>query len=296
MDIDTLSKLYDKYKTIINSDIPYAMFMMELLSSYEDFKNMHFKECYKYSDTSLIKSTKLRYYIQVTLKEKINELFDKKIKELESEKKEYYKLFNEINSLYKNKLPSRDLYDDEDEYECEKQKCQEIINKKIPMEKIIPVEKRKEIHDKYLENIKLNKSKLSTYSNKHCNNIFINPNSIFDPQTNNYDYIRRIISLFVTEPTEYYNISYIIDTEIEEKINLLKYIKNPILGLIDRIKTKESYSYLIDSIIDINKANLSYEIYQKIETPESTNTDLDRIDLDSISICSGGFIWRWFNS
>ena len=273
MDIDTLSKLYDKYETIINSDIPYAMFMMELLSSYEDFKNMHFEECYKYSDTSLIKSTKLRYYIQVTLKEKINELFDKKIKELKSDKKEYYKLFTEINCLYRNELPSRDIYDDEDEYECEKQKCQEIINKKIPMEKIIPVEKRKEIHDKYLENIKLNYTKVSNYCNKYSRNRLIHSPDR-NSQLQEYDNIRRIISLFVTKPTDYISISYIIETEIEEKINLLNRIKYPILSLINRINNKKSYSYLIDSIIDINKANLSYEIYyQKIETPESTNTN-----------------------
>ena len=53
---------------------------------------------------------------------------------------------------------------------------------------------------------------------------------------------------------------------IEEKINLLYSLKNKILGLINKINTKKSYSYLIDSIIDINKANLSYEIYyQKTE-------------------------------
>ena len=50
MDTDSLSKLYDKYETIINSDIPYAMFMMEIIF-YVDFKNMHFEQCYEFSDT-----------------------------------------------------------------------------------------------------------------------------------------------------------------------------------------------------------------------------------------------------
>lgn len=281
MDIDSLAKLYDKYETIINSDIPYAMFMMEILSSYVDFKNMHFEQCYEFSDTSLIKSTKLRYYIQVTLKEKINELFDKKIKEIESEKNVYHKLFNEINCIKHNRLPPKDLYDDEYEYECEKQKCQEIINKKIPVENKISLEKRKEIYDKYLENITLNNNKLKNYGRKHSGNLLLpiqrrNEGS----HLQDYDNIRRIISSFINEPTDWYIISYIIETEIEEKINLLYRLKNIILDLINKINTKKYYSYLIDSIIDINKANLSYEIYyQKTKIPKPSNTNVG-IDSD----------------
>ena len=241
MDTDSLSKLYDKYETIINSDIPYAMFMMEILSSYVDFKNMHFEQCYEFSDTSLIKSTKLRYYIQVTLKEQINELFDKKIKELEYDQKEYHKLFNEIGYLNQNRLPPKDLYDDDDEYECEKQKCQEIINKKIPVENKISLEKRKEIYDKYLENITLNYNKLKIYARKHSGNLLLPiQRRNVGSQLQDYDNIRRIISLFINEPTDWYIILYIIETEIEEKNKFIESFKNYILGLINRINTKKS--------------------------------------------------------
>jgi len=260
MDIDTLSKLYDKYETIINSDIPYAMFMMELLSSYEDFKNMHFEECYKYSDTSLIKSTKLRYYIQVTLKEKINELFDKKIKDLEYDQKEYFEIFRSATHP--------------------------------------PSEKRKEIYNKYL----INSDEEDTFipSNpilsKLCNKL----NARGKGNMQNLCKISEdnIINWY---ENDYFNQQQnnIIKGNI---IGILKnylfitiHFKHHILNLINRINNKKSYSYLIDSIIDINKANLSYEIYyQKIETPESTNTNvgIDLLsngipDLDSISMCSG---------
>lgn len=263
MDIDSLAKLYDKYETIINSDIPYAMFMMEILSSYVDFKNMHFEQCYEFSDTSLIKSTKLRYYIQVTLKEKINELFDKKIKELEYDQKEYFEIF-------RTSTPP-------------------------------PLEKRKEIYDKYL-----------IYSNEK--NTFIPDNPILSKLCNKlkaqgYSNIQNLHKISEDNIIKWYENVYFNNQQQKQQylhiqgsimiilknyLSVTIHIKNKILNLINRINTKKSYSYLIDSIIDINKANLSYEIYyQKTEIPKPSNTDvgIDLLsngsqDLDSISMCS----------
>lgn len=92
MDYNHLLRVYDETNfSELNSDLPFAIFMMKLLSFKIDFRKMSNKSYEEYikSDNPI----KLRYYIQTKLKKEINKCFEQVITENDNEKKELDNLY-----------------------------------------------------------------------------------------------------------------------------------------------------------------------------------------------------------
>lgn len=126
MDYNHLISVHDETNfDKLNLDLPFAIFMMKLLSFKLDFRKMSSKSYEEYikSDNPI----KLRYYIQTKLKEEIYKCFNEVKEENNNEKNELHKLFysGEINL----------------------QRMRYHINQMIHLKK----EDKKKLYDKYLK-------------------------------------------------------------------------------------------------------------------------------------------------
>ena len=166
----------------LNSDLPFAIFMMKLLSFKLDFRKMSNKSYEEYikSDNPI----KFRYYIQTELKEEIKKCFKEAKEENINEKNELHKLFysEEHPSLdsilyahFKNKKPSYTI----------------TLNKKD----------KKKIYDKYLKDYIPDKE--TKHLSKEYLHYWVSTDNIKNKDQEIYEIIEKIINSKIDINHEY---------------------------------------------------------------------------------------------
>jgi len=217
---------------LLNGDLPMAVFMVKLLSAEINLSGVENKQKYlDYIESD--KPIKLRYFIQVTIKEEIEEECLLKEKEIEEEIKELDKMFSA--ELYENDATKR-----------MKLQTPTYEDRMILYAKYIEGNDLKEYYAVYWTNKEVDFDKTGKEVDFDKTGRAASPPWFLD---NYYNYFKTTIQNKDN-----------VDSEIMDRkrrrgpptnISIYRYDQERILHILNRFITKESFMKLIDSIHDV---------------------------------------------